>query len=261
MPAIIAELEEKFKEVADALKYAAITAGSLDTIQTLFEKLDTDGDDSLDKSELKDVVAKYTGEKFNEAQFFTWFDVHGSSAYAGPDGKLDLKEFGWYLADIACGYGDDLAKRRAVLPVIIQEFFELSAPSPMTLTISEIKAFGVPDADTRRGSGKSDPYCKFTLLGLAKPLTAQTAPVANTQNPEWPSTLKLGLTTGFTGGEMRVRVWDDDVTKDDDAIGSTVVSIEPGGATCKVTCKGRELGGTAGYVLPDFEVSFTYTIA
>ena len=103
--------------------------------------------------------------------------------------------------------------------------------------------------------------CKFTLLGLAKPLTVQTAPVANTQNPEWPSTLKLGLPAGFTGGEMRVRVWDDDVTKDDDAIGSTVVAIEPGGSTCKLTCKGRELAGTAGYVLPDFEVSFAYTIA
>ena len=84
MPAIIAEIDEKFKEVADALKYAAITAGSLDTIQTLFEKLDADGDGSLDKSELKEVVSKYNGETFDEAQFFGWFDVHGVRGLLPP---------------------------------------------------------------------------------------------------------------------------------------------------------------------------------
>ena len=37
-----------------------------------------------------------------------------ASAYAGPDGKLDLKEFGWYLADIACGFGETKEVRRRV---------------------------------------------------------------------------------------------------------------------------------------------------
>jgi len=261
MPAIISEFEEKLKEVADAAKYDPIIAGSLDAIKSLFDKLDANGSGLLEKAELKEVVSKYNGEAFNEGQFFAWFDRHGSSAYGGPDGKLDLKEFGWYLADIACGFGEANAQRRAALPQIILQFFELSAPPPLTLTITAIKAFGVPDADLRRGSGKSDPYCKFTVLGVDKPPTAQTATVANSQNPEWGATLKLALPSGFTTGEMRVRVWDDDVTKEDDAIGSTVVVIEPPGGACTAKCKGRELAGTAGYVLPDFDVSFEYTIA
>ena len=61
---------------------------------------------------------------------------------------------------------------------------------------------------------------------------------------------------------MRVRVWDDDVNSEDDAIGSTVVALElPGGTVDKAVCKGREQAGTGGYVLPDFQVSFTYSIA
>ena len=37
---------------------------------------------------------------------------------------------------------------------------------------------------------------------------------------------ELALPAGFSGeGEMRVRVWDDDVTKDDDAIGSAVMKF------------------------------------
>ena len=53
--------------------------------------------------ELKDVVSKYTGEAFDEKQFFGWFDVHGAGG--APDNQLDLKEFGWYIADIAEGFG------------------------------------------------------------------------------------------------------------------------------------------------------------
>ena len=50
--------------------------------------------------------------------------------------------------------------------------------------------------------------------------------------------------------------------QEEDAIGSVVITVEPPGGTIdKVTCKGREMAGTGGYVLPDFQVSFTYTIA
>ena len=47
-------------------------------------------------------MSKYTGEAFDEAQFFAWFDVHGAGGQ--PDSQLDLKEFGWYVADIAEGF-------------------------------------------------------------------------------------------------------------------------------------------------------------
>ena len=72
-------------------------------------------------------------------------------------------------------------------------------------------------------AGTSDPFVKFTLLGGDEPPTVQTAPVANATDPAWEDTLELALPAGFSGeGELRVRVWDDDVTKDDDAIGSAV---------------------------------------
>ena len=69
-------------------------------------------------------------------------------------------------------------------------------------------------------------------------------------------------------GELRVRVWDDDVKSEDEALGSAVLTIalSPAGANApvsveKLTLKGREQEGTAGYVLPDFEVSFSYELA
>ena len=77
MPAIIAKFEEKYTEAADAVKYAGILTGSLDSIKSLFGKLDVDSSGTLEKAELKEVVSKYNGEAFNEAQFFGWFDTHG----------------------------------------------------------------------------------------------------------------------------------------------------------------------------------------
>ena len=53
---------------------------------------------------------------------------------------------------------------------------------------------------------------------------------------------------------------------EDDAIGSVVIPVDVSGGGAKVevgriTLKGREQEGTAGYVLPDFEVSFSYELA
>ena len=84
MPAIIAEFAEKAKEAADAIKYAGILTGSLDSVKSLFDKLDANGNGLLEKAELKEVVSKYNGEAFNEAQFFGWFDTHGVRARPRP---------------------------------------------------------------------------------------------------------------------------------------------------------------------------------
>ena len=94
-----------------------------------------------------------------------------------------------------------------------------------------------------------------------QPPTVQTAAVANSANPEWGETLELPLPTGFTEGEMCVRLWDDDVKSDDDAIGSKTLTIAVASDPTvveRLTCKGRAQEGAAGYVLPDFDVSFTY---
>ena len=104
---------------AEAKRYGPIIAGHEAAIKTLFKKIDADGDGHLVAGELKDVVGKYTGEAFDEKQFFEWFDVHGAGGT--PDSQLDLKEFSWYLADIAEGFGD---KAKSILPSIITEMGE-----------------------------------------------------------------------------------------------------------------------------------------
>ena len=96
----------KFEELLagpEATRYGPIIEGHEAAIEALFKKIDADGDGHLVASELKNVIAKYTGEAFDEKQFFGWFDVHGASG--APDNQLDLKEFGWYVADIAEGFG------------------------------------------------------------------------------------------------------------------------------------------------------------
>ena len=159
---------------------------------------------------------------------------------------------------------------------------EGAAPAEVAgfIVFSDIAAFGVPDGDMRKGSGASDPYVKFTLLadgpeydgtgplgGRGGP-TCQTEKIANAADPVWEGQApKLALPTGFDGkGELRVRVWDDDVTNEDDAIGSVIIPVDVSGGSGKVqvgriTLKGREQEGAGGYVLPDFEMSFSYELA
>ena len=89
----------------DAARYDAIIADHKEIIEALFQKIDKDSDGFLVASELKDVVEKFNGESFNEEEFFGWFDVHGGDGK--PDHQLDLKEFGWYVADIAESFSDE----------------------------------------------------------------------------------------------------------------------------------------------------------
>lgn len=113
---------QKFEEILsgpEATRYGPVIEGQEAAIEALFKKIDADGNGFLVAGELKDVVSKYTGEAFDEAQFFAWFDVHGASGE--PDCQLDLKEFSWYLADIAEGFGD---KAKSILPTIIKDMGE-----------------------------------------------------------------------------------------------------------------------------------------
>jgi len=103
-------------------RYGPIVKGHEAKINALFKKIDANSNGYLVTSELKDIVSKYTGEAFNEKQFFEWFDVHGAGG--GPDSQLDLKEFGWYLADICEGFDDTPQK---AMPGVIQTFEEIIA--------------------------------------------------------------------------------------------------------------------------------------
>ena len=106
---------------AEETRYSPIVKGHEASISTLFKKIDADSDGHLVAGELKDVVSKYTGEAFDEKQFFEWFDVHGAGGQ--PDSQLDLKEFGWYLADI-CESFDEPSK---AMSGVIQKFEQIVA--------------------------------------------------------------------------------------------------------------------------------------
>ena len=62
-------------------------------------------------------MALYQGEAFDQASFFEWYDVHHDGAEHGPDGSLDLREFGWYIADCA-------GCVEASMPAVITAFSE-----------------------------------------------------------------------------------------------------------------------------------------
>ena len=106
---------EKVDKADSQARYGPIIKGHEGAIRSLFKKIDIDGDGHLVAGELKDVVEAYTGTEFDEEQFFKWFDVHTDnlewtasgtakvSLIASPDSQLDLKEFGWYVADVAEG--------------------------------------------------------------------------------------------------------------------------------------------------------------
>lgn len=123
LPAVLAEFAAKAEQIADEKQYGEVVDGFGDQIGDLFGALDKDGSNFLEKRELKRVVECYTGEKFNDSEFFQWFDVHGSQGdYSGPDGRLNLKEFGWYLADVALAFGGSTDEARNALPAVIASF-------------------------------------------------------------------------------------------------------------------------------------------
>ena len=67
-----------------------------DAIKELFKALDTDGSGHVDVHELEPVATLLHGEAFVKEDYLSWYDSNGKG-----DGKFDLKEFGWYVADCA----------------------------------------------------------------------------------------------------------------------------------------------------------------
>ena len=83
--------------------YDRIFKSHQDAVTELFEMLDVDDSKFVEIAEMKDVVAFYQGEAFVESDFLQWYDSNGHLEAGEPvsDGKFDLKEFGWYIADCA----------------------------------------------------------------------------------------------------------------------------------------------------------------
>lgn len=123
LPTALAHFEKVAQQLAEERQYDEIVNGFSAPVGALFTALDQDCSNFLEKRELKRIVECYTGDTFNESEFFRWFDVHGDKEdSSGPDGKLDLKEFGWYLADVAKSFGESTEEARSALPAVISGF-------------------------------------------------------------------------------------------------------------------------------------------
>jgi len=156
---------------------------------------------------------------------------------------------------------DDNARLHAQVAALTEQFDQLTKklhekyPASI-LTISNISASGVPDMDATRGSLISDPYVKFTLLevsGDAEELQKRTNFVPNSANPVWEDVVELKLPAGSPRPPLIfARVWDNDVTKEDEAIASDEIRLTAGEeGTVEVPLKGNNEGVT---------LSFTFTI-
>ena len=66
-------------------------------------------------------------------------------------------------------------------------------PNSTCLRISNVAAWGVPDADTGMGEGSSDPYVRFTVKARdGKRYRARTSTIENGgRNIEWPDVIEI----------------------------------------------------------------------
>ena len=119
----------------DAERYDPIVATQVAAIAEVYKLLDVNHDGQLQASELMTVVSQYTGLAFKENDFFSWYEKHGASRMQGVDGQVSLKEFGWYMADVALTFGEgDEAK--AALATVINAFKKLaSGRKPLLVAI------------------------------------------------------------------------------------------------------------------------------
>jgi len=127
------------------------------------------------------------------------------------------------------------------------------------LTLCNIKATRVPDADLRKGSSVSDPYVKFKIEmeGVAHEVKTET--VHNSTDPEWDQ-VRLQVPGSWAGGPLQVLLFDGDINSDDDLIASGILDIGTSGVTGPVMLSGAEQQRLAGYEFPDCEISFQYEV-
>jgi len=104
----------------------AIIAPHAAKIAKVFAALDADGDGSLDMEELRATVAGFNGVKYKDVDYDAFLKQY--DAHSTPDGRIDLKEFGWYLADWAITFSDsddpfrDVPAALEAMPTVLEDF-------------------------------------------------------------------------------------------------------------------------------------------
>jgi len=222
--------------------------------EKMFVAIDQNGDGVLSTIELHGAVFEWARKEFKQDWDMAYIKDMMARHEQDADGKISLPEFKSVLKELA-----DVGKK----PKKAGPKNRWDVPEgPGSVIFSNVKAFAVPDADMRKGSGLSDPFVKFTFVGTE--LSAQSGKVPNTQNPVWADEVELALPAGFKGkADLRVSVWDGDVTDEADVIGGAAFAFEldpdlQPNNNMEVMLKGRELSGTGGYVMPDFKITFKY---
>ena len=125
--AVAALREHEQKLAAEAIKrqmfYDEVVALSHPAIHSIFVAMDQNGNGVLEQEELRHTISEFMGVKakdFDAEAFMKFYDVHGS-----PDGKIDEREFRWYLADWADCFSEvegDVPATRQALADVIAEF-------------------------------------------------------------------------------------------------------------------------------------------
>lgn len=125
--ALLKEREvKKDAEVRERRKYyEEVTALHHAPIGRIFNAMDDNGNGFLEMDELRDTLAEYMGiegKQFDVEGFMKFYDAHGT-----PDGKINPREWRWFLADWADCFVDsseegDVAAARLALEDIIADF-------------------------------------------------------------------------------------------------------------------------------------------
>jgi len=108
--------------------------------------------------------------------------------------------------------------------------YSFTVPAAAIVEIFDLKAFGVPDADVRKGTQEkpdvSDPYMRFVLLESDKLIAAETSERMNATNPEWTETISIACPRGSPRPPLfQVCLWDKDWGNPDDSLASDDVRL------------------------------------
>jgi len=155
-----------------------------------------------------------------------------------------------------------LAQDRVAERMALEDSFDPVLPPGTVLILSGRKAWDVPDADSKRGSGGSDPYMRFTLGVQAVEVAEVASKVSgNSNNPDWSRDPPLHLL--IEGGaqsashlSLTAVLLDKDFTNDDDALAQSTLKhlrVRRGPQSMGVTLK-----GLPGW--PDVRMQFEYEL-
>jgi hypothetical protein len=141
----------------------------------------------------------------------------------------------------------------------VPKLIPVKTPTPLTLRLFHVKAFGVVDADDAKGSGKSDPFLRFVHPPSGKHAATETR--RNEDNPCFENRVQLCMPAGFDHPpRILVELWDKDWTKPNSKLAEQTVCLDgkvdegeevDDGVNAEVKLKGVD-----GF--PDVKVKFAY---